>query len=74
MDPNATENVNRNSIDKTQNSYVSQMPQMLYEIANETIVQIGAHQIGTSWRVCQYEVAGEVKKRDIAQPQTARTR
>jgi hypothetical protein len=39
------------------------MPQMLYEVANETIVQIGAHQIGTSWRVCQHEATGEVKKR-----------
>ena len=39
------------------------MPQMLYEVANETIVQIGAHQIGTSWRVCQHEAAREVKKR-----------
>jgi hypothetical protein len=74
VDPNATESVRRNSIDETQDSYVSQMPQMLYEVANETIVQIGAHQIGTSWRVCQYEVAGEVKKRDIAQPQTAQMR
>jgi hypothetical protein len=25
------------------------MSQMLYEVSNEAIVQIGTHQIGTSW-------------------------
>jgi hypothetical protein len=62
VDPNATESVNRDSIDMTQISYISQMPQMLHEVANETVVQIGAHQIGTSWRACQHTAAGEVKK------------
>jgi hypothetical protein len=45
---NTAEGVNRDPIITRKTTYVSQMSQMLYEVANETVVQIGTHQIGTS--------------------------
>jgi hypothetical protein len=45
---NTAEGVNRDSIITRKTTYVSQMSQMLYEVTNEAVVQIGTHQIGTS--------------------------
>jgi hypothetical protein len=42
------EGVNRYAITINEATHISQMSQMLHKVANEAIVQIGTHQIGTS--------------------------
>jgi hypothetical protein len=43
---------------------------MLYEISEDTIVQIEAHHIGTgtSWKVCQYTATGGGVKSERHRP------